>query len=154
VKDLIRYDKMVEKAMRGVVREVLARTAASGLPGAHHFYLTLKTAHPGVVIPDSLRAEFPDEMTVVLEHQFWDLEVKEDRFSVTLNFKSRPERLTIPFESITAFSDPAVKFGLQFQAAPASESAESAAPAEPDAKAEQKPAREAQVVTLDAFRKK
>ena len=156
MKDLIRYDKMVEAALRGVVREVLARTAASGLPGAHHFYITLKTAHPGVVIPDSLRAEYPDEMTVVLEHQFWDLEVKEDRFSVTLSFKNRPERLTIPFESITAFADPAVKFGLQFQAAPAGELAEgaSAADADPKAAAKSAPAKEAQVVTLDAFRKK
>ncbi len=145
---------MVEAALRGVVREVLARTVASGLPGAHHFYITLKTAHPGVVIPDSLRAEYPDEMTVVLEHQFWDLEVKQDRFSVTLSFKNRPERLTIPFESITAFADPAVKFGLQFQAVPEAESAEAAAPDEPEAQAAEKPAREAQVVTLDAFRKK
>jgi uncharacterized protein len=154
VKDLIRYDKMVETALRGVVREVLARTAASGLPGAHHFYITLKTAYPGVEVPDHLRADYPDEMTIVLEHQYWDLEVKEDRFSVTLSFKNRPERLVVPFESITAFADPAVKFGLQFQAAPADAANAPAAPAESDEKAPPKPARDGQVVTLDAFRKK
>ena len=154
MKDLIRYDKMVEAALRGVVREVLARAVASGLPGAHHFYITLKTKHPGVDIPDHLRAEYPDEMTIVLEHQFWDLEVKEDRFSVTLSFKNRPERLVVPFDSITAFADPAVKFGLQFQASPADDAAEAAAAAPSDDQAPPKPAKDAQVVTLDAFRKK
>ena len=157
MKDLIRYDKMVETALRGVVREVLARTAASGLPGAHHFYITLRTTYPGVEIPDHLRAQYPDEMTVVLEHQFWDLEVKEDRFSVTLSFKNKPERVTIPFEAVTAFADPAVKFGLQFQATPVDEGAAPAVPAasaEADEKPSPKPAKDAQVVTLDAFRKK
>jgi uncharacterized protein len=154
VKDLIRYDKMVETALRGVVREVLARTAASGLPGAHHFYITLKTGYPGVEIPDHLKTEFPDEMTVVLEHQFWDLDVQEDCFSVTLSFKSRPERITIPFEAITAFADPAVKFGLQFQATPAGDATLPATTIEPKEKAPDKPAKEAQIVTLDSFRKK
>ncbi len=154
MRDLIRYDKMVEAALRGVVREVLARTAASGLPGAHHFYITLRTAFPGVAVPDHLRTQYPDEMTVVIEHQFWDLEVKEDRFSVTLSFNNKPERLTIPFEAITAFADPAVKFGLQFQATPVDEAAEPDTPAESEETAPAKPAKEAQVVTLDAFRKK
>jgi uncharacterized protein len=153
VKDLIRYDKMVETALRGVVREVMARTAASGLPGAHHFYVTFRTGFPGVSIPDYLRTQYPDEMTVVLEHQFWDLEVKEDRFSITLSFKSKPERLSIPFEAITAFADPAVKFGLQFQGMPG-EDGEQGASAEAPSEAVQKTAKEAQVVTLDAFRKK
>jgi len=155
VKDLIRYDRMVEAALRGVVREVMARTAASGLPGAHHFYITLRTTHPGVVLPDHLRTQYPNEMTVVLEHQYWDLDVKEDRFAVTLSFKNKPERITIPFDSITAFADPAVKFGLQFQAAPEDEPAATAEPpAAEDEAAAEKPARDAQVVTLDAFRKK
>jgi len=142
---------MVEAALRGVVREVLARAAASGLPGAHHFYITFRTGFPGVGIPDELHKQYPDEMTVVLEHQFWDLEVEEERFSVTLSFKNRPERLTIPFDAVTAFADPSVKFGLQFQA--------------PDAEAEAKPdasgdaaapeaTKEGEVITLDAFRKK
>jgi uncharacterized protein len=152
VKDLLRYDKMVEAALRGVVREALARTAANGLPGAHHFYITFLTRFPGLALPDYLAAQYPEEMTVVLEHQFWDLEVTEDRFSVTLSFQNRPERLTIPFEAITAFADPAVKFGLQFQAAPLD-----GAPVPPDAaapKSESTPAAPCQVVALDTFRKK
>ena len=140
---------MVEAALRGVVREVLARAAASGLPGAHHFYITFRTAHPGTQLPDDLRTQYPDEMSVVLEHQFWDLEVEEERFSVTLSFKNRPERLTIPFGALTAFADPSVKFGLQFQ---------TGAEADPAATAEEpeKPAtpKEGEVITLDAFRKK
>ena len=154
MQDLIRYDKMVETALRGVVREVMARTAASGLPGAHHFYVTFRTGYPGVAIPDHLHAQYPDEMTVVLEHQFWDLEVKEDRFAVTLSFKNKPERLSIPWDAITAFADPAVKFGLQFQALPDAGQEHDAEAAEPPPDAAEKPAREAQVVTLDAFRKK
>jgi hypothetical protein len=154
VKDLLRYDKMVEAALRGVVREALARTAANGLPGAHHFYITFRTGFPGLALPDHLAAQYPEEMTVVLEHQFWDLEVTEERFSVTLSFQNRPERLTIPFDAITAFADPAVKFGLQFQAAAGE--AEAAAPVEPAAaaKPEVKPDTPCEVVALDTFRKK
>ena len=148
MKDILRYDKMVETALRGVVREVLARTAASGLPGAHHFFITFRTAADGTVVPDDLRRQYPDEMTVVLEHQFWDLEVDEDRFSVTLSFKSQPERLTIPFAAVTAFADPSVKFGLQFQAAGEAEAEATPAAPPPDAP------KEGEVITLDAFRKK
>src|ERR1700749_798187 len=107
---------MVERALRGVVREALARAAASGLPGTHHFYITFQTKHPGTKIPESLSSQYPEDMTIVLEHQFWDLEVEEDHFAVTLSFQNRPERLTVPFEAITAFTAPSVKFGLQFQA--------------------------------------
>jgi len=173
MKDLLRYDKMVEAALRGVVREALARTAANGLPGAHHFYITFKTEFPGVEMPASLRAKHPEDMTVVLEHQFWDLDVEEERFGVTLSFSGRPERLVIPFEAILSFADPAVKFGLQFQqAAPANEQAsDEQASDEPTSRAEkprtktekasktekagEKPAEKgAEVVTLDQFRKK
>jgi hypothetical protein len=164
VKDLFRYDKMVERALRGVVREALARAAASGLPGTHHFYITFHTKHPATKIPDSLSSQYPDEMTIVLEHQFWDLEVEEERFSVTLSFQSKPERLTVPFEAITAFTDPSVKFGLQFQAnedgSPATTAGESAAPkpAKAEAKKEKESdkggAKTGEVVTLDSFRKK
>jgi uncharacterized protein len=162
VKDLLRYDKMVEAALRGVVREVLARAAASGLPGVHHFYITFRTGFPGVAIPDFLVAQYPNEMTVVLEHQFWDLEVEEEKFSVSLSFKNQPERLTIPFEAITSFADPSVKFGLQFQAAPADASAPASDPepaktapaAKSGAKSAAKPKSEGEVVALDAFRKK
>ncbi len=105
---------MVESALRGVMREALARAAASGLPGAHHFFIGFKTRFPGVKLPDSLLEQYSDEMTIVLEHQFWDLEVAEDKFAVTLSFQNRPDRLTIPFEAVTTFNDPSVKFGLQF----------------------------------------
>lgn len=156
MKDLLRYDKMVEAALRGVVREVLARTAASGLPGAHHFYITFRTRHPGSVVPDYLVAEYPDEMTIVLEHQFWDLEVEEEKFSILLSFKNKAERLTIPFDSITAFADPAVKFALQFQPQAEETPAERETPGPASAPAQ--PAKTAaapgEVVALDAFRKK
>jgi uncharacterized protein len=154
VKDLLRYDKMVESALRGVVREALARTAASGLPGAHHFYITFRTRFSGLAIPDYLSQQYPDEMTVVLEHQFWDLEVSEQCFSVTLSFQNRPERLTIPFDAITAFADPAVKFGLQFQPMPCENIDIPAPTPAPAAKAAEKVDKAADVVALDAFRKK
>jgi uncharacterized protein len=143
---------MVEAALRGVVREALARAAAKGLPGAHHFYITFRTRFPGVALPDYLGQQYPDEMTVVLEHQFWDLDVSEACFSVTLSFQNKPERLVIPFDAITAFADPAVKFGLQFQETPDDSGA---APAEPaPAKAEEATEKPGEVVALDAFRKK
>ena len=147
---------MVETALRGVVREALACTAANGLPGNHHFYITFHAHFPGVSLPEYLLDEYPEEMTIVLEHQFWDIEVTEEQFSVTLSFKNKPERLTIPFEAITAFADPAVKFGLQFQ--PVTPKPEAAAPAHAETPAPAKPAeaggKSGEVVTLDAFRKK
>jgi hypothetical protein len=185
VKDLLRYDQMVEAAMRGVVREALARSAANGLPGAHHFYITFKTRAPGVGLSAYLAEKYPDEMTIVLEHQFWDLDVSEDQFGVTLSFNNRPERIVIPFCAIAAFADPSVKFGLQFPAAdaaaeqtpsatPISARLEAVKPAQPApesapqpalakrasrlvgklAAAKEAPTKEAEVVTLDAFRKK
>ena len=152
MKDLLRYDKMVEAALRGVVREALARTAAKGLPGAHHFYITFRTGAAGVVLPEFLTAQYPEEMTVVLEHQFWDLQVEEAHFSVSLSFHNRPERLTIPFGAITAFADPAVKFGLQFQT-PAGDEETIAAACIPRGE-EEKVEKPGEVVALDAFRKK
>ncbi len=158
MRDVLRYDKMVEQALRGVVREALAYTAANGLPGAHHFYITFRTGDPGAELPDHLRAQYPGEMTVVLEHQFWDLDVREELFSVTLTFNNKPERLVVPFGSITAFADPSVKFGLQFQP-PAEEAmpagtprpAPTAAASAATVKAQGKPG---EVVTLDSFRKR
>ena len=150
MKDLLRYDKMVEGALRGVVREALARTAAKGLPGAHHFYITFRTRFPGLGLPDYLSQQYPEEMTVVLEHQFWDLDVTEECFSVTLSFQGKPERLTVPFEAITAFADPAVKFALQFQATPENEAAPVESVCAPEAKSE----KAGEVVALDTFRKK
>ncbi len=114
MKDLLRYDKMVENALRGVVREALSHIAEHGLSGGHHFYITFRTGAPGVVIPDFLRTEYPEDMTIVLEHQFWELAVAVESFSVTLSFRNQPERLTIPFSAIRSFADPSVKFGLEF----------------------------------------
>ncbi len=115
---LIPYDEIVQEALRAVVGRVLGEIVQGGseLPGNHHFYITFKTAAAGVSIPPHLRERFPDEMTIVLQNKFWDLEVNEDGFSVGLSFNQVPAKLEIPFSAITAFVDPAVDFGLQFQA--------------------------------------
>jgi len=158
--DLFHYDRMIEQALRGVVREALLRASRDGLPGAHHFYIGFATREPGVELPASLRAKFPDEMTIVIQHQFWDLEIREDAFSVTLSFQRQPERLAIPFAAIKSFADPSVNFALEFAspvtASAASEPAES--PALPAPIAAPPPAAEerttGEVVALDAFRKR
>ncbi|HTW51522.1 MAG TPA: ClpXP protease specificity-enhancing factor SspB [Stellaceae bacterium] len=159
--DLFQYEKMVETALRGVVREALSRVARDGLRGGHHFYITFRTTAPGVVLPPQLLAKFPEEMTIVLQHQFWGLAIGEHAFSVTLSFSSRMEQLTIPFAAITAFADPSVKFGLQFQMPAAtptepSEVVSSATPAAALPLGEKKEGerQEAEIVTLDRFRKR
>jgi hypothetical protein len=108
------YEKMVEDALRGVLRQALKITEAQGLPGSHHFYITFDTTHPGVKIADSLKAQHPNEMTIVLQHQFWDLKVTQEAFEITLSFSGVSQRLFIPFAAVTAFADPHAKFGLQF----------------------------------------
>lgn len=154
---MMRYDQMVEDALRGVVREALTRTATNGRPGDHHFYISFRTHFPGVNLPDHLLTQYPEEMTIVIEHQFWDLQVEQERFAVTLSFHNRPERLTIPFASVTAFADPSVKFGLQFQMVTAEAEVATTAPAialsKGDKPADKTP-KTGEVVTLDAFRKK
>jgi len=110
----LKYDAMVERALRGVLRETLNHVAEHGLPGDHHLYITFRTEHPGVDMPDQLRERYPGEMTIVLQYQFWGLEVGDDNFSVTLSFSDVPERLDIPFQAVIAFADPSVRFGLQF----------------------------------------
>lgn len=112
--DLYQYERMVERALRGVVREAIERAVREGLRGAHHFYIGFATEAPGVVIPDALRARYPHEMTIVLQHQYWDLEVGKDSFSVTLSFQKQYERLVIPFAAVRSFADPSVDFVLQF----------------------------------------
>lgn len=177
----LRYDRMVERALRGVMHDALVHAAKHGLPGAHHFYITFRTDHAKVQIDQSLKTRFPQEMTIVLQHQFWDLGVEHDGFVVTLSFNNVPQRLNIPFAAVTAFTDPSVNFGLQFQAvsesagtakpAPAA-IAKAADPAKPGAPKPAKPASVTQlpkpaettatadappaekVVTLDSFRKK
>jgi hypothetical protein len=171
--DLIRYDLLVQDALRGVVRHVLTDAAANGLPGEHHFYISFRTDAPGVRISNRLREKYPEEMTIVLQHQFWDLAITEHTFEVGLHFSGIPERLLVPFDALTGFFDPSVQFGLKFEFAgvePAdndeeAEAAESETPvgkasASKD-KAEPEPSEApagddggAQVVSLDAFRKK
>ncbi|NWG54956.1 MAG: stringent starvation protein B [Hydrogenophilaceae bacterium] len=157
--DLIGYEQLMQDAMRSVVRAALTQAATPrGLPGKHHFYITFRTHAPGVVIPDHLSARYPDEMTIVLEHQFWDLEVHADRFRVILKFNGQPHPIVIPYQAISRFFDPSVKFGLQFEHA-ANEAAQRAVAHGPRASApaaeeEPTPQPAGAVVSLDAFRKK
>ena len=120
---LIPYDEIVQEALRAVVGRVLGQVESSGgyLPGNHHFYITFKTGAPGVSIPQRLKERFPDEMTIVLQNKYWDLKVTAEGFSVGLSFNQIPSILVVPFSAITAFVDPAVDFGLQFQTAADSE---------------------------------
>jgi hypothetical protein len=155
--DLFQYDKMVERALRGVVRDALARVAQEGPRGAHHFYIGFATGMPGVVIPDSLRERFPEEMTIVLQHQFWDLEIGEESFSVSLSFQKQLERLTIPFAAIRSFADPSVNFALEFAEPPAAEPKAVGSLPAPKPTAESSPDQDrpaAEIVTLDSFRKR
>ena len=112
--DLIRYDLLVQDALRGVVRQVLSDVARNGLQGEHHFFITFKTAAPGLRLSNRMRERYPDEMTVILQHQFWGLAVTEAGFEVGLSFNNNPERLFVPFGAITMFQDPSVTFGLKF----------------------------------------
>ena len=161
--DLIRYDVLAQEALRGLVRRVLAEVAQAGLPGEHHFFVSFSTQHPAVRVSSRLRAEYPVEMTVVLQHQFWDLTVADSAFEVGLSFNGIPERLYVPFSAITSFIDPHVGFAVKFEVVneeAAVAPAEGPAPAAPDAAAA--PAAtaapevdaKADIVSLDAFRKK
>jgi uncharacterized protein len=113
--DHIRYDLLTQDALRGLVRRVLADAARIGLPGDHHFFISFKTQYPGVNIPVRLAEKFPEEITIVLQHQFWDLNVSEQGFEVGLSFGNAPERLIVPFAAVTAFFDPSVDFGVKFE---------------------------------------
>ena len=147
-----RYDKMVEDALKGVVRQCLLQVGKrGGLPGQHHFYITYRTRHPGVALPAHLRERYPEEITIVLQHQFWNLDVGEEGFSVGLSFGGMQETLVVPFAAITAFADPSCKFGLQFQTEIV---ADPKAKTEPAAEPQIAKDNGAKVVTLDAFRKK
>lgn len=163
---VLRYDKMVEDALRGVLRDSLI-ASQDGLPGDHHFYITFRTRHPGVELSDQLRARYPDEMTIVIQHQFWGLDVAPEWFEVTLSFNRINERLHVPFAAVTAFADPSAKFGLQFQVDTSIEDDPSSADIrEPEDISEDQPDAGTkppaadpgdaggQVIALDAFRKK
>lgn len=159
--DLMGYQTLLEHALKGVVRDALSEAAANGLPGDHHFYVTFRTGAPGVDIGNALRAQYPDEMTIVLQHQFWDLDVGEAGFAVTLSFNQLSQRLEIPFDAVIAFLDPAVNFGLQFDAAQAANLDEetddggAAAPVEANPPtADGETGGQDNVVPIDTFRKK
>lgn len=178
--DHIRYDLLTSDAMRGVLHRVLTDAAERGLPGEHHFFITFKSKADGVTISPRLLAQYPEEMTIILQHQFWDLIVTDDHFEVGLSFGGVPERLVVPFSAIKSFFDPSVQFGLQFEPAETAEAqaekagtesnasepstapspAALAVPADPSqpaaAETEDKPqpGQGAEVVRLDRFRKK
>lgn len=168
--DHIRYDVLARDALRGVLRKVLTDAATHGLPGEHHFFITFVSKAEGVKISPRLLAQYPEEMTIILQHQFWDLTVLEDRFEVGLSFGGIPERLIVPFSAIKSFLDPSVKFGLQFDtsdvaevpenlpASPAASAAAAPAPATETAETAEEPTPPnqggAEVVRLDRFRKK
>lgn len=151
--DPLDYHAMVERALRGVLREALELAADEGLPGDHHFFVSFETGAPGVVIPAFLRDRFPEEVTIVLQHQFWDLHVDDEGFSVTLAFEASRQRIGVPWEAVTAFIDPVAEFALRFGATAEGEEAPGEgdedgepAPGSPDATAD--------VVNLREFRKK
>lgn len=164
--DHIRYDILARDAMRGVLRQVLSDVAKNGLPGEHHFSITFMTQREGVQLSPRLMAQYPEEMTVILQHQFWDLVVTQDKFEVGLSFGGIPERVVVPFNAIRSFLDPSVQFGLQFDATeialvedepvPAAAIAAPATAAEETADDTEKkpPEGGAEVVRLDRFRKK
>ncbi len=154
VESLLPYDEWTEAAMRQVVVRALAHVAAHGLPGEHHFYITFRTQHPGVVMPPRLRSQYPQEITIVLQHQFWDLKVDEEAglISVGLSFGGVPSTLVIPLGAIVAFADPYIRYGMRFRPDhdPAVGETE---PEETPAAAKQDP-EQPQVVSLDAFRRR
>jgi hypothetical protein len=162
--DMIGYEALMQDALRSVVRAALQEAAnPRGLPGKHHFYITFRTHGAGVIIPEHLRTRYPDEMTIVLEHQFWDLEVYADRFRVILKFSGQPQPITIPLNAITRFFDPSVKFGLQFEQhhqndearmASGDNAGSPAAPQQPPQQDAPSSDNSNSVVSLDAFRKK
>lgn len=160
VENILDYPKMMERAMRGVIREALSQVVVDGLPGEHHFYITFDTQADDVEISKVLRAQHPEEMTIVLQHKYWELEVTDAGFGVSLSFGGARQHLYIPFEAVTGFADPSVNFGFKFDAAdetmlvPADTEANGTdddatedPPAEP-------PPEGAEVVALDTFRKK
>lgn len=168
--DSINYGHLMHEAMRGLLARVLRDVAEGGLPGKHHFFITFETGYPGVDLPDWLVERYPEEMTIVMQEWFADLEVREDDFSVTLNFGNDPVRMTIPFDAIRTFVDPSVEFGLRFEASdedededddtgtgPSQGAARDAeipeSPMAEDVEPEPDERRDAEVVSLDQFRK-
>ncbi len=151
--DQMHYEALAQEALRGVVKSALKRAASpEGLPGAHHFYITFKTDAPGVSGPVDLLSKYPDEMTIVLQHQYWDLAPGETFFSVTLKFGGAPKRVSVPYAAVTRFYDPSVQFLLQFEVS--GEQAQAAAPEEPPEPPPEPTDPAEKIVSLDQFRKK
>lgn len=159
----LNYDEWVEEALRAVVRRALGFASQNGLPGEHHFYITFRTGDDGVRMPVRLRARHPEEMTIVLQNQFWDLEVEDDKFSVTLNFSRVSERLSIPYAAVTTFGDPHASFGLQLKTNEDGSDLEDHRPLDvlaadetrdTDRPSDDEGEATGEVITLDAFRKK
>ncbi len=155
------YDVWIEEALRRVIERALKLAFEQGLPGDHHFYITFKTRSEGIEIPAYLRVEHPDEMTIVLQHQFENLEIDTEGFSVTLRFKGKPEKLVIPYSAITSFADPSVNFGLQLKSSSLEEDEnlediidEYVQPRNNDAPDSNEEPKTGEVITLDTFRKK
>jgi len=154
------YERMVDDALRGVMVRSLKYVAAHGLVGDHHFYITFRTDHPRAVVSGDLKSKYPEEITIVLQHQFWDLKVGEDAFSVALSFNQSPQTLHVPYGAVTAFVDPSVKFGLQFKpsmegaAEPAAVPLALAAEDEIERGAPEQDDETGKIVALDEFRKK
>ena len=158
----IDYGSMMHDAMRGLIADLLRRVAMEGLPGEHHFFISFDTRHPGVEIADWLRERYPEDMTIVLQHWFDGLEVTDERFSVTLNFGDSPETLIVPLRALRTFVDPSVEFGLRFEERDEPEDAPSQGEADEapfadlsddDGEDGDAPRREAEIVSLDQFRK-
>lgn len=170
--DTIDYPALIDTAMRHVVREALRDVDRHGLPGDHHFFISFQTNYPGVSISPQLKSRYPDEITIVVQHQFWDLQIYDDRFHIMLSFNNIPEKLVVPFDALTAFADPSIKFGLQFHGKRAAVSGAEEAPScpvtgrqpheKPQAAAfdeeapseEAKPANDEKVISLETFRKR
>ncbi|MEM6441794.1 MAG: ClpXP protease specificity-enhancing factor SspB [Pseudomonadota bacterium] len=170
--DAFDYARMMQRALRAVVRESLGFAAQNGLPGSHHFYIGFDTRHPGVDMPDWLREQFPEEITIVVQHEYWDLAVTPDRFSIGLSFSNRSAMLTVPFDAVLTFVDPSAEFGLKFDPhdsdededdGPALEEALGLTPSRAEGAAEEEndedddepdpPRGGGEVVSLDRFRK-
>lgn len=162
--DHIRYDILAQDALRGVIRKVLTEVAAAGrLPGDHHFFITFLTGAPGVRISQQLKSKYPEQMTIVIQHQFWDLKISESQFEIGLSFSDVPEKLVVPFNAVRGFYDPSVNFELEFDVPVADEEASEAeitaypageAVNEPQGEENQEDKKAGSVVSLDSFRKK
>jgi len=155
---LLPYEKWIEHALRQVVAQAIEHAALHGLPGDHHFYITFRTGHPGVGIPPRVRAQYPHEMTIVLQHQFWDLGFDRDTMAIQvgLSFGGVPCKLVIPLDAVVEFADPHIRYGLRFQPAdaPVAEEPPMPEPDEPAPPPEVKDTEPGQVVSLDAFRRR